>query len=408
MNNIKNIFIENFYAISLYARQAAGTIVLFVIARYLSVYDYGLFSSYKAIAGFILTFACLGYNEYILVSSQNNQKLVRKKIALFLINALSIVLVAGFISIFTPLQMHIIFILVLLRSFFDGTFFTLVLPYFQATKKFNTIATINVIYSFLVIILTAISYLFKFTLTKFLVFSCLIGFINFIQCSLYIKVNYFRVILKPLYYCKLVDKTIFSYIGVIIAFILYSQIPSLFVSTCVPKNEAALFFSSFTVASIVNLLIVAQNQKIVPELIGAKIEKIKNLILCNFRFIMVINIIILITFLVIGKSLLFIIYGQQYYTNGYILLLIFTLSNISLALANIYGAYITASGNQHIKIHMQIEAIIISILTLIMLHKFGIYAAVLAYFLSATHIGVRYVIKTKQLIRQIENAKEKL
>ena len=46
---INSIIKNNLYAFSLYARQAAGTLVLFIIARYLSVYDYGVFTSYKAI-----------------------------------------------------------------------------------------------------------------------------------------------------------------------------------------------------------------------------------------------------------------------------------------------------------------------------------------------------------------------
>ena len=123
MQKIIEIFNRHLYPISLYARQVAGTVVLLVIARYLSVYDYGIFSSYKAICGFILTIACLGYNEYILVSSQKNIENVSQKITLFLSNALIILLCAGLISLFFPLELHLIFILVLLRTFFDTTFF---------------------------------------------------------------------------------------------------------------------------------------------------------------------------------------------------------------------------------------------------------------------------------------------
>ena len=69
---IQKILKNNFYAISLYARQIAGTLVLFLIARYLTVYDYGLFTSYKTLSVLILVLANMGYESYILVSSQNN------------------------------------------------------------------------------------------------------------------------------------------------------------------------------------------------------------------------------------------------------------------------------------------------------------------------------------------------
>ena len=78
---------NNLYAVSLYARQIAGTLVLFVIARYLSVYDYGLFSSYKTIASFILVFANMGFESYILVSSQNDLTKIKNKIVIFVSNA---------------------------------------------------------------------------------------------------------------------------------------------------------------------------------------------------------------------------------------------------------------------------------------------------------------------------------
>ena len=51
------------------------------------------------------------------------------------------------------------------------------------------------------------------------------------------------------------------------------------------------------------------------------------------------------------------------------------------------------------KIRMQAEAIAFTVFSLLIFHKFGIYAATIAYFLSATHIGIRYVLTTKQLLR---------
>jgi len=403
INKTYNIFKNHLYALSLYARQIAGTVVLFVISHYLSVYNYGVFLSYKAIAGFILTFACLGYNEYILVSSQNNVRMVSQKIKLFMTNALLIVLGTIFVSLFVPIDFHLIFIFVVIRAFFDVTYFALILPYFQASKKLNTIGIINIIYSILIVLTAIISYAFKLSLLKFLVLSCLVGLINFIQCSLYIKINYLQVLYKPLNYLKLLDRSIWGYIGVIVAFILYSQIPSLFVSTYLPKEDAALYFSSFTIASVIGLLISAQNQKIVPEMIKAPVDKVKKLIKQNFKFIMTINTSIFILFSLAGKWILQLLYGQTYYGNGYWLLLIFTLSNICLALANIYGAYITASGNQHLKIKYQTLAIITSVVTLLTTFKLGIYSAALAYFISTGYIGFAYMYKTKQLIIQNNN-----
>ena len=122
-HTIKQFLINQFYPISLYARQIAGTIVILFLGRYLSVYDYGLFSSYKTLATFWLLFANIGYNEYILVSSQNIIREVKLKISLFIINAILILLLISFFSTFCNLESNFLFILVLLRTFFDNIFY---------------------------------------------------------------------------------------------------------------------------------------------------------------------------------------------------------------------------------------------------------------------------------------------
>ena len=249
------------------------------------------------------------------------------------------------------------------------------------------------------ILITLVSYKFNFSLTEFLTLNIGLGIFNFIQVSYYAKINYllaFKYIKRLL---NMLDKSIFAYIGVVLCSYLYMQIPSLYSSVFIKKEEAALYFSAFTIASIISLLIIAQVQKMVPEMIKASVDKIKLIIKSNMKFIICINLAIFIFFVFFGKFILKLLYNKEYYTNAYILLLILTLSNISIAIASIYGAYITASGNQHIKIKMQIEAILISIIILILLNKYGIYAAALSYFLSGIHIGIRYTIKAKQLIK---------
>lgn len=397
---IKKILIEQLYPLSLYSRQIAGTFVLLFIARYLSVYDYGLFSSYKTIASFWLLFANIGYNEYILVSSQNIVKEVQLKIGLFIINAIFITLLIAAGSLLSYVESHLIFLLVLLRTFFDSTFFSIVLPYFQSANKFTIISYINIFYSIATIIIAIMSYIMNLSLITFLLLSIILGLFNFIQVSLYAKINYLLTIKHIKRLISRLDKTIFAYIGVVLCSYLYMQIPSLYSSSFIKKEEAALYFAAFTISTIISLLINAQVQKMVPEMINNSIEKIKIIMKNNMKFIMSINAIVFLFLLLFGKIILKLLYEKDYYINAYPLLLILTISNISIAIAAIYGTYITASGNQHIKIRMQIEAIIISILTLSLFHKYGIYAAAMAYFLSATHIAIRYVIKTKKMLKQ--------
>lgn len=399
LNKIKNIILNNFYPISLYARQIAGTLILFIIARYLSVYDFGLFSSYKNIATFCFMFANLEYANYILVSSKANVKEVKLKISLFILNAIFIGLLIILGSTFFHLDSHILFCLVVIRTFFDGTFFALILPYFQATKTFNTIAKINIVYAIYISLIAIFSYIFKLSLYKFLLLNICLGLINFIQCSYFAKINYLLVFNHIKRFCKMIDKSIWAYIGVNIASFLFNQLSSLYVSTCLSKSEAALYFSALTIAAVIGLLIAAQTQKMMPDLINNSIENIKLILKRNLKIMLIITGGLFIFMLLFGKILLLLLYGQNYYTKAYPILLILMFGNICVAEAAVYGAYITASGNQKRKIPMQLEATSLTIIGLIILHRFGIYGAALTFSFAALYISYRYTTFTIKLIK---------
>ena len=400
---IKKFISNNLYTVSLYSRQIAGTIILFIIARYMSVYDFGLFSSYKNIATFCFMFANLGFSDYILVSSKANVKEVKLKISLFLLNAISIGFLVALGSTFFHLDSHILFVLVVIRTFFDGTFFALILPYFQATKTFNTIAKINIVYAVCISIIAIISYIFKLSLYKFLLLNICLGLINFIQCSYFAKINYLLVLNHFKRFCQMIDKSIWAYIGVSIAYFLYAQIPSLYVSTYLPKEQAALYFSAFTIATVVGLLITAQVQKMMPDLINNSINNIKLILKNNLKIMLFITSGLFLFMLLFGKIILLILYGQNYYTNAYPILLILMFGNICVAEAAVYGAYITASGHQKRKIPMQLEATSLTILSLIILHRFEIYGAACSFLFAAIYVSYRYTTFTIKLIKNNSN-----
>ena len=109
---------------------------------------------------------------------------------------------------------------------------------------------------------------------------------------------------------------------------------------------------------------------------------------------------------IFGKLILKLLYGQEYYTNAYGVLLILMIGNIGVAEAAVYGAYITASGNQKKKIPMQLEASILTLIGLLLLHKFGIYGAAISYLIAAIYIAIRYTLTTKILLKARQNKNE--
>lgn len=402
-NTIKKLFASQLYTISLYSRQIAGTVVLLFITRFLLVSEYGLFRSYGTIATFCLMFANLDYSNYILVSSKAKVQEVKLKISLFILFAIFILLFVLSVSLFIPLEDHIIFGLVLIRTFFDVTFFTLILPYFQSTKKFNTISIINIFYSIMTVVFAFLCYLMHYNLKNFLYLSIALGLFNFIQCTYYAKINYFLLFKHIKKVLNKIDKSIFAYMGASITWFLYAQIPSLYVSTLIKKDDAAIFFAAFTIANIVYVLVNAQNQKLLPELIKSSycdsVKIIKNNILIIFSALAV----ILFVFILFGQNILQLIYGNEIYGSANIILIILMTGNMFIALGAIYGAYITAKGYQKHKPKMMLEASIITIISLLMFHKFGIYDAAISFLLAGIYAGCRFTLFARKLLQQQNN-----
>lgn len=400
---------EHLYAMSLYVRQTAGTIVLLFLARILSVYDYGLFSSYKAIATFLLIIANLSFADYILVSSNAKINEVKLKLSLFLVYAFTITSVIALFSFAFNIESHVLFILVLLRTFFDVTFFKLILPYFQAAKKFNVIAWINILYSICIMLIAVISFYLKLSLLEFLILNVILGIINFIQCSIYTRLNYFLLFQNFKRILKKIDKKIWDFIGITIGTYLYSQIAPLFISTMVPKEQAALYFSSFTIANIVMLLISAQTQKMVPEMIKNTVSNIRKILYKNLRFIILVTSALFLFMFIFGKLVLKLVYGQDYYMNGYWVLLILMLSNIALAESSIFGAHIVASNNVNKALPILLQTSGITILSLFILKNLGIYGAAISYFIASIYLAYKYTVYSNKLLKQqeqLENIKE--
>ena len=389
---IKNILNNNLYAASLYARQIAGTIVLFFIARYLSIYDYGLFSSYKNIAAFCFMFANMEFANYILVSSVANVKEVKLKISLFLLNAINIGILIILLSLFFKMDSHFLFALVVIRTFFDNTFFGLVLPYFQASRKFNTIGKINILYSLFVIFIAIFSYIFKLSLINFLLLNIGLGIVNFIQCTYYAKINYFMVFGHIQRFLAKLDKSIFGYIGSTVTDYLYAQTSSLYVAMFVSKEDAALYFAAVTICTVVSLITVAQTQKITPELIKSNYDDSVKILNLNIKYIMIILFTILIFIVLAGKQILVLLYGQEYYKNAYGILIIYFIARIFIANGGIWGTYLTAINQQPVKVKMKIETTLITIIGLIILHKFGIYGVTYALLISSIYVSIRYTL----------------
>ena len=388
---IRNILNKNLYAVALYSRKIASAFIIFIIARFLTVYDYGLYSAYRTIVLYVLAIANLGFSEYIVVSAKQNTGLVRVKQIFFIFFGCLVLLCYCFSQCLFPLENHLLFILLLFNMFFDNTFFALALPYFQVSKKFKDISIINIVYSLTLICISIYAYIFKIGLIKFVFLNVVLGCINFIQTSIRAKLNYlelFKIIKED--FKSILDRNLIYFALVAITILTYSQLPALAVSTILSKEEAALYFAAYNIASILFLFVAAQSQQIISDLVSSDYYKILKTIKYNTFLVVVVNLIATLFFIIFGKILLNIIYGNEYYSNSYWILIILALVQIFSGIGGIAGTYITAQNLQKNKFYMQIEFVIITILLLLLFHKFKLTGIVITFALSQLYTSIRY------------------
>ena len=167
----------------------------------------------------------------------------------------------------------------------------------------------------------------------------------------------------------------------------------------IEKEEAALFFAAFAISNIITILLSAQYQKMIPEMINTSALQIKKIIKNNLIFMMSVNLILLIILTIIGKFILHLLYSKDYYLNAYPFLLLLTCGNIAISYAYAYGAYLSASRHQDIKLKTMLAASIITIIVLSVTHKYGIYAAISAYIISAIFVSIVYRLRSKYLLK---------
>lgn len=399
-NFLRNIINQNLYTVSLYVRKVASAIIVFCLARYLPVDIYGLYSSYVNIVGILLLFTNFGFNEYILVSSEGNVKQVKLKLSFFMLLANLFIVSVLLISLLIPLSDKIVFSLTFLKVFFDGSFFALILTYYQATMKFKHISIVNFLYSFCLIVIALLCFKFKLSLYSFLILSVLIGFINYLYFYMTVKLNFIMVFKHWKRYIKMLDKKLFYYGLVMLSVLLYFQLPSLYVSTCLDKTSAGIYFAAFNIYSILLLISNAQVQQIMPNMIKANRTNLISLIKNNIYKISIINVIILLFFVLFGKNLIEIIYSKPEYQMSYPLLIIGAFGNLFMSAGGILACFMTAKGFQKEKFKYQVEFLFIVLLLILLLNNYCIIGATFAYCLISIYVFFRYLMFTISKIKR--------
>jgi O-antigen/teichoic acid export membrane protein len=185
-----------------------------------------------------------------------------------------------------------------------------------------------------------------------------------------------------------------------IACIFYIQIQALYVSTFLPKEDAALFFSAFTLTTIITLFVGAQKQKLIPEILKTSVEVTRKILKSYLINSFILIFLVFVVFCLFGKNILALLYGQVYYQNANYVLLLLTIANFFTATIVIVGSYLTAKNKVHMKTPLQIESIFVAIISLFLFKIYGIYGATYSYIITALYLSIRYIMTVNNEINK--------
>ena len=112
----------------------------------------------------------------------------------------------------------------------------------------------------------------------------------------------------------------------------------------------------------------------------------------NLKFIIGINLAILIFFIIVGKFLLLLLYGSPNYVSAYPYLIVLTLCSLISSAGMVLSTYMTAQGHQKYKSKLQLELLIFVMFMMVIFHKLGLWGAILTSLSLEIYAFIRYFV----------------
>lgn len=386
-------------------KRGANYIFIVVLARAISVYDFGIYSVYANIIGILILVTNFGFSEYLLVNS-NNKKLKHNNLNAFIFFSFSLFLMLFSGLLILNLENTTLAILILFKIFFDTTVYNILLSYFQVEKRLLEITRTNF---FLATLLISASLYFYFNKTGvYALFSTVLAINTIIFSVLFYKTKFTSISLKKaLHFVKEKFSELKFYGISTITVPIYMMSPTVIASFILNPETLAQYQVAFSIANILLLISVSQLQERYSSFLSSQesiwvlANKIKK---TGFR-IMIINISVLIFFILFGKYILLLIYNKEEYLAAFPLLITLLVSNVIFMVASVAATLMVVLKMQKEKSKYHLEFIFLSIfLGALMTYYYGSFGLTLSYALLYSYSAIRYSLKFKAIInKQLNN-----
>lgn len=393
------------YTISLLSRRAASLLLVMFISRIFLINEYGQYASFAAIGSYILIITNLGYHEYILYFSQGNSIDAKNMQNSFILISFLTALGLVFLSSFYITENYLIFSMIFFKAFIEGPLSSILLTNIQIENRFEKMTIINFYYSITSTLLLVVLYFNNPTFNELIFYVLLVSVSYLVLLSKDIILSF--SIAKVTSFIKQINKKIYYYMMVNLTLPLYMQTPIFIASISFSNTDIGKFFAAYTFANIILLLSISQLHKYQPVLINTIKEKkdFQSLVKRYLLNMFIINITAIIFFTIFGEYVLELIFGKPEYSESYVFLIIILFGNLFQSFASVFASVFTASGMQKIKFKLQIETLLVSIIsTLIFSNFFGIIGIAFSLLTIYIYSLVRYYQYYNKLKSGVFNA----
>lgn len=385
-----------FYTLSVLLRRGSNFILNIMIARVLTVQEFGEFSQLTIIAIYLLLVTEFGYNEYILVKAKKNNNLKFLLSNFFIISIITFIILSLILGIFH--QSEFIY-LILLKVYLDSYLNKLILTYYQYENKFNIYSKLTIFYSLSLLSLSYYLYLNHLSLYCTLI---IINILLLLMTIALVKKSNIEFRMINLGKIKEYINKEFTYFALSsITIPIYMQMPLFIMIFFVSKENIAVFYLAYVISSVMLLLSVSVNQQFLPKFIHNK--KVDFFIQIKIPILLLVglNFFIFLIFLFFGEFIIINILNKSEYMNANQYILLLMLSNLFQSVSGIIALYLVVNNLMKKKLNIHIELIFISlVLSIILIYIYGILGVALSYIILYIYTFIRYtsiVVKIKNL-----------
>lgn len=375
------------FTVSVFSKRIVNFLLNIILARIISLQDFGEYSSFVIIASYILLITEFGYSEYSLIKGKQNNNFS------FLLSNFVIVSIVTFILISLvsmTFKLNLIFLLVLGKVYMEVFLNKLLMAYYQYSHNFKVYSLLGLVYSTFVFFMCIYIFYFPLGLNKILliinVFLLCTILIFFKTTSIDFKLVNLRIFIKSL------NKDLLHYGLSSITITVYMLSPLLIMTYLLTNERVAIFYVAYTIASVMILFSVSINQQYLPKVIGQKSD-FYILISKPLKLVIVLNILMFVLFDLFGESILSVLLQKEDFmeTNKYLLILI--ISNLFQSISSLLSMYLVGNDLLKKKFSFHLEFIAISlIVSFPLIYSFELYGVTISYIVIYLYVLFRYFI----------------